>query len=55
MKIDKSRRFENYNVADGRYEQRVRWPRSMLDYQFATAPACTTPCTSTRPSAITAT
>ncbi|QHG64443.1 TonB-dependent receptor [Pseudomonas putida] len=33
MKIDNSRRFENYNVADGRYEQRVRWLRSMLDYQ----------------------
>ncbi|MGP8847193.1 hypothetical protein ACT01G_27600, partial [Enterobacter hormaechei] len=24
LKIDKSRRRENYNVADGRYEQRVR-------------------------------
>lgn len=35
MKIDKSRRFENYNVADGRYEQRVRWLRSMLDYQVS--------------------
>ncbi|WP_150710549.1 TonB-dependent receptor [Pseudomonas fluorescens] len=33
LKIDKSRRFENYNVADGRYEQRVRWVRSILDYQ----------------------
>lgn len=33
MKIDKHRRFENYNVADGRYEQRGRWLRSMLDYQ----------------------
>ncbi|NIF28470.1 TonB-dependent receptor [Pantoea sp. Tr-811] len=33
MKIDNSRRFENYNVADGRYEQRVRWLRSILDYQ----------------------
>ncbi len=33
MKIDKSRRFENYNVADGRYEQRVRWIRSIIDYQ----------------------
>lgn len=35
MKIDKRRRFENYNVADGRYEQRVRWLRSMLDYQVS--------------------
>lgn len=33
MKIDKSRRFENYNVGDGRYEQRVRWVRSIIDYQ----------------------
>ncbi|MGM7282964.1 TonB-dependent receptor [Pseudomonas guariconensis] len=35
MKIDRSRRFENYNVADGRYEQRVRWLRSILDYQIS--------------------
>jgi len=35
MKIDNSRRFENYNVADGRYEQRVRWLRSILDYQLS--------------------
>lgn len=35
MKIDRSRRFENYNVADGRYEQRVRWLRSILDYQVS--------------------
>jgi len=34
MKIDKDRRFENYNVADGRYEQRVHWLRSILDYQI---------------------
>lgn len=34
MKIDKSRRFENYNVGDGRYEQRVRWIRSIIDYQL---------------------
>ncbi|WP_122315265.1 TonB-dependent siderophore receptor [Pseudomonas cichorii] len=33
MKIDKSRRFENYNMTDGRYEQRVRWVRSIIDYQ----------------------
>ncbi|MFK0310940.1 TonB-dependent receptor [Pseudomonas sp. NPDC090233] len=35
MKIDNSRRFENYNVADGRYEQRVRWLRSILDYRIS--------------------
>lgn len=35
MKIDNSRRFENYNVADGRYEQRVRWLRSILDFQIS--------------------
>ncbi|MBO0368310.1 TonB-dependent receptor [Pseudomonas putida] len=37
MKIDNGRRFENYNVADGRYEQRVRWLCSMLDYQISDA------------------
>lgn len=35
MKIDKRRRFENYNVADGRYEQRVRWVRSITDYRVS--------------------
>ncbi|HGY9627955.1 TPA: TonB-dependent receptor [Pseudomonas putida] len=35
MKIDRHRRFENYNIADGRYEQRVRWLRSILDYQLS--------------------
>ncbi|VXC22342.1 TonB-dependent siderophore receptor [Pseudomonas sp. 8AS] len=34
MKIDEDRRFENYNVADGRYEQRVRWLRSIIDYRI---------------------
>lgn len=34
MKVASGRRFENYNVADGRYEQRVRWARSVIDYQF---------------------
>lgn len=34
MKIDTSRRFENYNAGDGRYEQRVRWMRSIIDYQL---------------------
>jgi len=33
MEVDKSRRFENYNVRDGRYEQRVQWLRSIIDYQ----------------------
>lgn len=37
MKIDKRRRFENYNVGDGRYEQRVRWLRSITDYQWSPA------------------
>lgn len=32
LKIDESRRFENYNVEDGRYEQRVRWLRSITEY-----------------------
>ncbi|MEH6493800.1 TonB-dependent receptor [Halopseudomonas sp.] len=32
MKIDDGRRFENYNVEDGRYEQRVRWLRSIIEY-----------------------
>ncbi|WP_109511696.1 TonB-dependent receptor [Pseudomonas ovata] len=36
MRIDKQRRFENYNADDGRYEQRVRWLRSIIDYQLAT-------------------
>ncbi|PWB30080.1 TonB-dependent siderophore receptor [Pseudomonas sp. SDI] len=34
MKVDESRRFENYNVEDGRYEQRVRWLRSITEYRF---------------------
>ncbi|QIH09771.1 MULTISPECIES: TonB-dependent receptor [unclassified Pseudomonas] len=33
MQVQRSRRFENYNVEDGRYEQRVRWLRSIIDYQ----------------------
>ena len=35
MKIDDSRSFENYNVEDGRYEQRVRWLRSITEYQLS--------------------
>lgn len=34
LKIDKHTRFRNYNVDDGRYEQRVHWLRSITDYQF---------------------
>lgn len=34
LKINKSTRFRNYNVDDGRYEQRVAWLRSVTDYQF---------------------
>ncbi|MGE7991015.1 TonB-dependent receptor [Pseudomonas sp. NPDC089554] len=34
LKIDKSNRFKNYNVDDGRYEQRTRWLRSITDYRF---------------------
>ena len=34
LKIDKDNRFNNYNVEDGRYEQRTRWLRSITDYQF---------------------
>lgn len=37
MRIDEDRRFENYNVADGRYEQRVQWLRSILDYRLSDA------------------
>lgn len=37
LKIDRSRRFENYNVGDGRYEQRVRWLRSITDYHLGEA------------------
>tara|TARA_R110001583_G_scaffold51093_1_gene159336 strand:- start:1707 stop:3830 length:2124 start_codon:yes stop_codon:yes gene_type:complete len=32
--IDKSTRYNNYNVQDGLYEQRVRWLRSVTDYEF---------------------
>ena len=34
LRIDENRRFENYNVEDGVYEQRVRWARSILDYRL---------------------
>ncbi|MDD2030796.1 TonB-dependent receptor [Pseudomonas sp. 39167] len=34
LHIDKRNRFNNYNVDDGRYEQRTRWIRSLTDYQL---------------------
>ncbi|MEV4700228.1 TonB-dependent receptor [Pseudomonas brassicacearum] len=34
LQIDKRNRFNNYNVEDGRYEQRTRWIRSITDYQL---------------------
>lgn len=35
LHIDKHDRFANYNVEDGRYEQRTRWLRSITDYRFS--------------------
>lgn len=34
LQIDKRIRHNNYNVEDGVYKQRVRWLRSVTDYQF---------------------
>lgn len=34
LNIDKHNRFKNYNVDDGRYEQRTRWLRSITDYRL---------------------
>ncbi|WP_434676382.1 TonB-dependent receptor [Pseudomonas sp. D3-10] len=34
LHIDKHNRFNNYNVEDGRYEQRTRWIRSITDYHL---------------------
>ncbi|MBB4821035.1 TonB-dependent receptor [Pseudomonas solani] len=34
LKIDRHDRFSNYNVEDGRYEQRTRWLRSITDYRL---------------------
>jgi len=34
LHIDKRNRFNNYNVKDGRYEQRTRWIRSITDYHL---------------------
>ncbi len=38
-RINPESRFENYNSADGIYEQTVRWARSVLDYRFSDATA----------------
>lgn len=35
LHIDKHDRFANYNVEDGRYEQRTRWLRSITDYRVS--------------------
>lgn len=35
LKIDSHNRSRNYNVEDGRYEQRTRWLRSITDYHFS--------------------
>lgn len=37
LKIDPHTARRNYNVADGRYEQRVRWLRSITDYHLSDA------------------
>lgn len=34
LHIDKHKRFNNYNVEDGRYEQRTRWLRSITNYRL---------------------
>ncbi|QLF93424.1 TonB-dependent receptor [Pseudomonas sp. ABC1] len=34
LRIDRHQRFSNYNVEDGRYEQRTRWLRSITDYRL---------------------
>lgn len=34
LHVDRHNRFNNYNVEDGRYEQRTRWLRSITDYRF---------------------
>ncbi|QXH58744.1 TonB-dependent receptor [Pseudomonas maumuensis] len=34
LHIDKHNRFNNYNVEDGRYEQRTRWLRSITEYRI---------------------
>ncbi|MFA5242932.1 MAG: TonB-dependent receptor [Sulfuricella sp.] len=36
-RINPDTRFENYNSADGIYEQTVKWTRSLLDYHFSDA------------------
>ncbi|WP_347905765.1 TonB-dependent receptor [Pseudomonas purpurea] len=34
LQIDRHNRFNNYNVEDGRYEQRTLWLRSIIDYRL---------------------
>lgn len=34
LHVDKHNRFNNYNVDDGRYEQRTRWLRSITNYRL---------------------
>lgn len=34
LRVDRHDRFNNYNVEDGRYEQRTRWLRSIVDYRL---------------------
>ena len=33
VRIDEDTRFKNYNSADGLYEQRVRWARSITEFK----------------------
>lgn len=38
-RINSDTRFENYNSADGMYQQTIRWARSILDYRISDATA----------------
>lgn len=55
LHIDKRNRFNNYNVEDGRYEQRTGWLRSITDYRLTMPLNCATPSTTTKANVITAT
>ncbi|MGG4774625.1 TonB-dependent receptor [Paenalcaligenes sp. Me52] len=37
LKIDRKTRYKNYNSRDARYEQRVQWLRSIVDYTVSDA------------------